>query len=77
MMSSDRLDADRKPDEVVGDAGGKPLFSGELLVRGGGRMNYEALRIAHVGEVREELDRVDEAAARLEPSFNAESENAP
>jgi len=51
----DVLDPDREADEVVRDAGGELLRRGELLVRRGRRVDHEALRVADVREVGEEL----------------------
>ena len=39
-------------------------------------MNHQALGVADVGQVREHLQRFDEAAAGLEPALNAERQNA-
>src|SRR5262245_35652987 len=42
---------------------------------GGGRMNYEALGVADVGQMGEQLDRIDEFSSCIESTFDAESQN--
>ena len=49
------LETHRKTDEVVRDAGGELLRRGELLVRRGRRVDHEALRVADVRQMGEEL----------------------
>ena len=46
------------------DAGGPLLLGAQLLVRGGGRVDHQALGVADVGQVREQLQRFDERLAR-------------
>src|SRR5271155_466499 len=58
------LYADGEADVVLGHPGRLLLLRGKLLVRRGGRMDHEALRVADVREVREELHRVDELLPR-------------
>ena len=58
------LDADRQAHIAVGDAGRELLLGRELRVRGRGRMDRQAARVADVGDVVEQLQRVDEAARR-------------
>lgn len=54
---------DHAPDEVISDARGDLLLRGELLVRRGGRVYDQRLGVAHVGQVRGQLDAVDEGDA--------------
>lgn len=56
----DVLDADRKADELRGDATGDLLFGAELTVSRAGRMNGESLGITKVCEVGDEPEGVDE-----------------
>jgi len=65
MNVVNRLQAHRQPHEVVGHAGGDLLLGCELLVGRGRRVNDQALRVSDVGEVREQLHRVDELDAGL------------
>ena len=60
----DVLQADAEADQFGRDAAGALLFLVELRMRRGGRVNRQALGVAHVGQVREELERIDELAAR-------------
>ena len=39
-------------------------------------MNHEALGVADVGQVREQLDRVDELPARFQAALDAEADDA-
>ena len=61
----DVLQADRKPHIALGYAGRVLLFGAELRMRRGRGMNGQAARIADIGDVVEQLQRVDEAPARL------------
>src|SRR5579862_3783015 len=45
-------------------------------MRGGCRMDHQALGVAHIGQVREELESFDEAASSFQASADAESKNA-
>ena len=45
-------------------------------MRGGGRMNGEAARVADIGDVIEHLQRVDEAAAGLLAAGEFEADQA-
>ena len=56
------LDADREANVVVGHAGRELFFGRELRVGGGRRMDGERTRVADIGDVIEELERVDELA---------------
>ena len=57
----DVLQADRKPHIALGHAGRELLCWAELRMRRGRGMNGEASRIADIGDVVEQLQRVDEA----------------
>ena len=67
------LDTDRQPHIAIGDAGRELLFRRELRVRGRGRMDRQAARVADIGDVIEHLQRFDEllagflAAGQFEP----------
>ncbi len=71
----DRLDADRQPDQVRGDAGRELLRDVELLVRRGRGVDRERANVADVGEVADEVQAVDEALAGLEPALDAERDD--
>ena len=47
----------------------------ELLMRGRGRVDHQAARIADVGQMREQLQAVDEAPARLVTALDAEGKH--
>ena len=53
----------------------KPLFRRELLMRGAGRMNHQRLRVADVGEQREELEAIDHRFCARRIAADAEREN--
>ena len=72
----DMLDADRQPDIVVGHAGRLLLLGRELRVGGGRRMDGERARVADIGDVIEELERVDELAPRLLAALDLEPDQA-
>jgi len=59
----DMLDADRQADIAGADAGGALLVLGQLRMGGAGRVDGEAAGVADIGDVVEQLQRVDEAAA--------------
>src|SRR4051812_17876872 len=69
------FDADREANEVLADAGVDLLGVAELLVRGGRGVDYEALGVAEVGEVGEDLDGVDQLRAGVAPSLDAEGDD--
>ena len=71
----ERLDAHGQAHEVVGDPGGDLLLGLELRVRRGRRVDGQAAHVADVGEVAEQLERVDELLARLEPALDPERED--
>src|SRR5690606_28139459 len=68
----DVLDADREAHELRRDPARLLLLGRELGVRRGRRMYRQALRVADVREVAEELETLDELPAGLEPALDAE-----
>src|SRR5690606_13432954 len=72
----DVLQADRQPDIAVGDTGRLLLLRRQLRVRGGRRMDRQAARVADVGHVEEQLQRVDEATSRFPPFLELEADEA-
>ena len=70
------LDADRQAHVAFGDAGGELVFGRELRVGGRRRMDGERARVADVGDVVEELQRVDEPPPRLFPARQFEADQA-
>src|SRR5580700_896274 len=70
------LDADRQANIVVRHAGRLLLCWRELRVRGGRRMDGERARIADIGDVIEEFQRVDEFAPRLLAALDLEPDEA-
>ena len=63
-MSSMCSMPDRQPDRVLGDARGLELLGVQLRVRRRGGVDGQRLRVADVGEVAEQRERLDEALAR-------------
>ena len=59
------LDADREADHVLRHAGGVQLTVVELRVRRRRRVDRERLGVADVGQVREQLQAVDERTAGI------------
>src|SRR5678815_258562 len=59
-----RLEADGETDHLRRDAGRALLVLAQLAMRRRRRMDHERLRVADVGEMREELHAFDEALAR-------------
>src|SRR5438105_3970513 len=68
----DVLDADAEPDHFRPYAGLRLLLRRHLPVRGGGGMAGQRLRVAHVDESLDELERVVQLLAGLEPAADAE-----
>ena len=69
-------DADREAHEVGRDAARALVLLAELRVGGGGRMDGQALGVADVGEVREELQAVDELLPAVPAALDAEDDHA-
>jgi hypothetical protein len=57
------FEPDGKPDHFGPHATGGEFLFGELLVRGRGRMDDQAAHVADIGQVREKMERLDEALA--------------
>src|SRR5690606_19761633 len=71
----DVLEADRQAHELRRDPAGLLLLRRQLRMRRRRRMDREAPRVADVREVAEELEPLDELAARLEPALDAEHDH--
>lgn len=69
------FEADREPDHLRHDPARAQLVVGELLVRRRGGMDDEGLRVADVGEMTPELERLDEREPGLAPAAQAERED--
>ena len=61
----DVLDADRQPDISRRHAARELILRAQLRMRGAGRMDRQRAHIADIGDVIEQLQRVDEARAGL------------
>ena len=57
------FESHRQPDQLRRHPAARQLVLAQLLVRGGGGMNDQAPRVAHVGEMGEQPERVDEPPA--------------
>ena len=68
------LEADRQTDIILRDAGRRLLLGGELRVGGRRRVDGEAARVADIGDVVEEPERIDEAPPRLAPAREFEAD---
>src|SRR5450432_1435450 len=69
------LEADREANVIGRDTGRRLLLGRELRVGGRGRVDGQCLGVAHVGQVRYELEAVDEAAAHRRAPLNAEAQD--
>src|SRR6185312_7447457 len=69
------FDAYRQANDVRPGAGGDPLLVGELAVRGRGGVDDQALGIADIGNVGEQIDAVDHLHADLVAALDAEGED--
>src|SRR5579863_9108438 len=67
------LDADGKADHVLADPSGGQLLRAHLPMRGTGRMDHQRLGVTYIGEVRDELQPIDEALAGGAPASDAEA----
>ena len=70
------LDADRQAHVALGHARGELLLGQELRVGRRRRMDGERACVADVGDVVEELQRVDEFAPRLLAALDLEADQA-
>ena len=69
------FDAYRNPDHVFADTGSFHVFTGKTRVRGARRMQYQRARITDVGQVRSQLQRVDESCAAGATTGHAETKH--
>ena len=72
----DVLDADRQAHVTFGHAGGELVLGRKLRVGRRRRMDGERARVADVGDVVEQLQRVDEPPPRLMPAGEFEADQA-
>src|SRR5579862_1302540 len=68
----DMLDPHREPDIAVGDAGAQPVLGRKLGMRGRGGVDGEAAHVAEIRDVVEQLQRVDESLAGVDPAVELE-----
>src|SRR5258708_418638 len=71
----DALDADREAHHGGPGAGGDLLRGRELAMRRRAGVQDERARVADIGEMREELDALDQPDARLVAALQAEGED--
>merc|ERR1719231_230588 len=69
------LKANTATDHVRQHARSGLLLRAELLVRGARGVDHERLRVADVGEVRGELECIEELHTGLVPALDAEAEH--
>ncbi len=67
--------SDRQPHHLRPGAGSDLLLVGELAVRGRGRMDDEAARVADIREMTEQLDVADQRHAGIIAALEPESEH--
>src|ERR1700733_309000 len=70
-----RLEADRQAYDVIAGPRCFALLVGKLPMRGRGRMQDQASRIADIRQMREQAHALDQPDTGLEPTFDAKSEN--
>ena len=70
------LDPDREPDVAGRHAGQELVVGRELAVGGRGRVDGERARVADVGDVMEQLERIDEGPAGLPSALQLEPDQA-
>src|SRR6185369_3381151 len=70
-----RLDADREADQLLADPGLGELVGIHLLMGGRGGMNDQRLGIADIGEMADQLQALDELAARGPAALDAERDD--
>src|SRR5512134_4127926 len=70
----DMLEPDGKPHVVLRHAGRELVLRRELRMRCARRVDGEAARVADIGDVIEELQRIDEAPARLASALELEAD---
>ena len=67
------FDPDREPHVARRDTCGELVFGCQLLMRRGGRMDGKRACIADIRDMIEELQRIDEFAASLDPALELEA----
>src|SRR6266849_3693910 len=72
----ERFQSDRQPNHLRRNTSGALLLFVELTMRRRCRMNDQRLGIADIGQVRQELDRLDKSHAGRGASLNAKSKDA-
>src|SRR6202158_6568308 len=72
----ERFQSDRQPNHFRRNTSGALLFFVQLTMRRRRRMNDQRLGIADIGQMREELDRLDESHAGRGAAFNAKGKDA-
>ncbi len=72
----DMLNADGEADKFWADTTGELLLGGELRMGRGGRVNRQRLGVTKVGNVGEQLERVDKLCSRFCSTFNSKDNNA-
>ena len=75
MMSLDVFEPDRQPHHLGARAGAHALLVGELPMRGRGRVDDQAARVADIGEMAEQLDVADERDAGVVAALEPEGEH--
>src|SRR5690606_11780626 len=71
----DMLEPDGQAHELRRDPSGPLLLRRQLRMRRRRRMDREALRVADVREMAEELEAFDELPSRFEPALDAEHDH--
>ncbi len=71
------LQADRQADRPLRDAALGHGLVGHAEVRGAGRVDHQRAAVAHVGQVAEYLERLDELLALLAMPLDVEAEDRP
>ena len=65
-----RLEADRQAHDVIASPRRDALLVGELPVRGRGRVQDQAARVADIRQMREQAHALDQFDAGLEPALD-------
>src|SRR5258708_28772799 len=73
--AANALEADGGGHDVAPRAGGDLLLGRELAMRRRAGVQDERARVADIGEMREELDALDQPDARLVAALQAEGED--
>ena len=67
------FDADGDADVFGADTGRELFGFGQLLMRGGGRVDHEGFGVSQIGEVAGEFDAIDQFDAGVFAAFDAEA----